>query len=387
MQVGRFLEALDPAVRVTLVTTPIAAGWQREDCSLKIDRPGMNVIATALPFHRLTQRVLANRRLTFLHRPDSGFWLTWFAKYILQRLPDTPDVIYSRSAPFSAAMLARRLKSITGRPWLMHLSDPWSGSPYRQFSERRTNADRAQEARCFADADMITLTTQGQANHYRARYLERDGAIDVTPNMMPLAAKPVPVTRQPGKLRLVYTGAIYGDRDPGTLLAAMRYLHDKAPEVTDGIRVDFYGNMSTVMAKRIGQTPGCFVHGPVSYAFASKLMAEADVLLSVEPDGDNPLLLHFLLSKIVDYLASGKPILAITLPGSETDRLCRAGYGWSIAPGDTAAMAAKLSELVAARRAGEVLGQAEDPRTLPYQAEMITSDILRALKGLAKGGL
>ena len=217
MQVGRFLEALDPAVRVTLVTTPIVAGWQREDISLAIHRPTMKVIVPALPFHRLAQRVLANRHLSFLHRPDSDFWLYWFAKYIMRHLPDTPDVIYSRSAPFSAAMLARRLKSMTGRPWLMHLSDPWFGSPYRQLSDRRSKKDRAQEAACFADADMVTLTTEGQADYYRSRYPNYAERVSVTPNMMPATHAPQIETRHEGPLRLVYTGALYGEGAPELL--------------------------------------------------------------------------------------------------------------------------------------------------------------------------
>lgn len=71
MQVGRFLSSLDPSVKVTLVTTPIVAGWQWEDRSLAVDRPRMNVVELSLPAHRSTQRLLANRRLSFLHNPDS----------------------------------------------------------------------------------------------------------------------------------------------------------------------------------------------------------------------------------------------------------------------------------------------------------------------------
>lgn len=383
MQVGRFLGALDPAVRVTLVTTPIVAGWQREDSSLKIDRPRMNVIAPALPFHRLTQRVLANRRLSFLHRPDSDFWLTWFTGFILRRLTDIPDVIYSRSAPFSAAMLARRVKWMTGRPWLMHLSDPWSESPYRKLSGRRITADRAQEASCFADADMITFTTQGQADHYRARYPARAKSISVTSNMMPAIHSPRTSTHPQGQLRLVYTGALYGDRNPATILTALRYLHDGATDEADQVRVDFYGNMPPEMAATISETPSCFVHGPIPFAAVSEVQAQADILVTIEPGGEHPLRLHFMPSKNLDYIATGNPILAITPRGSETDRLCRLGHGWAFDPNDAAALAKKLSQLLCDYRAGKAPDQCPRLHASPYLAHVVTADITEKLHGLA----
>ena len=101
MQVGRFLDALDPAVRVTLVTTPIVRGWEWEDASLAIKRPGMQVIVPELPFHKLTRRVLGNHRLAAMHTPDPDFWLPWLVSQVIERLDGVPDVIYSRSAPFS----------------------------------------------------------------------------------------------------------------------------------------------------------------------------------------------------------------------------------------------------------------------------------------------
>lgn len=134
MQVGRFLAALDPAVRVTLVTTPIGAGWARADDSLVTDRPGMQVITLRLPFHRFSHRVLSNWRLSRLHVPDADRWLPWLAGRVLAQMDGKPDVIYSRSAPFSAALLALTLKQRLRIPWLMHLSDPWVGSPYRSPS-------------------------------------------------------------------------------------------------------------------------------------------------------------------------------------------------------------------------------------------------------------
>lgn len=386
MQVGRFLEALDPAVRVTLVTTPIVAGWQREDSSLVIDRPRMNVIVPSLPFHRVTQRIVANRRLSFLHRPDGDFWLSSYADYVLRNLPDMPDVIYSRSAPFSAAMLARRIKLKTGLPWLMHLSDPWSGSPYRKLTNQQAVVDRKQEAACFDHADMISLTTEGQANYYRMRYPERVEHVTVTPNMMQRIHSRPTISRQPGPLRIVYTGALYGDRTPVTLLSALRFLYDSAPDIASKLRVDFYGNMTSEIAVQIEKTPGCAVHGPISFSAASQKQDQADLLVTIEPSGEHPLLLHFMPSKNLDYIARAKPILAITPKGSETYRLCELGHGWAFDPSDVTALGRKLEELAHLAGEGRPIHQHTDGNAKRYCSKVVTTDIVERLLMLSKAG-
>jgi hypothetical protein len=384
MQVGRFLAALDPAVRVTLVTTPIVRGWQWEDATLAIDRPGLRVITPSLPAHSLSQRVLANHRLAALHVPDSDFWFPWFTEQVAASLDEVPDVIYSRSAPFSAALMAQRLKRRIGKPWMMHLSDPWSGSPYRAFSTRRAETDRTLEAVCIANADLIALTTEGQAEHYRVRYPDRLRDITVTPNMMPLTySTPAPPVPRVGLFRIVYTGALYGEREPSTLLTALRVLRDRAPDVASQIAVDFYGNMQPEVAAVIEATPGCTSHGTVSFDVAAQAQAGAHALLTIEPGGKDPLLLHFMPSKNLDYMACRKMILAITPAGSETARLCSAGHGWVITPGDFSGLADLLFELARTHAAGTSAPIPPDPQHSPYRAEAVTASVLQALQGLA----
>ena len=353
MQVGRFLAALDPTVRVTLVTTPVVRGWEWEDATLTINRPGLQVITLSLPAHRFTQRVLANRYFATLHVPDSDFWLPWLADQVVARLDAVPDVIYSRSAPFAAALLARRLKRRLNRPWMMHLSDPWSSSPYRVLSPRIASTDRALEADCVADADLIALTTDGQAAYYRDRYPDRAAAITVTPNMMPLSSgiqidfcHPRPTATALGALTLVHTGALYGSRNPDGLLLALTLLRRRYPNLAQRVRVYFIGNMPPDVTARIDASPECIRRPPISFDLATKLQSEADFVLSIEPKAVDPLHCHFLLSKVVDYLSSGRPILALTDPASLTAKYCSKGYGWAFAPDDAEGIAAFLERLL-----------------------------------------
>jgi hypothetical protein len=393
MQVGRFLAALDPAVQVTLVTSPVVQGWEAEDKSLAIQRPGMRVIAPALPAHRLTQRILGNHRLAALHMPDSDFWLPWYAKQVIKQLDGTPDVIYSRSAPFSSALLARRLKAILRRPWMMHLSDPWAGSPYRPMPAGRAAKDRELEQACFADADLVALTTEGQADFYRDRYPQLAQRIIVSPNMMgskeaglSLVLPVVQSSKAKAELLLVHTGALYGDRNPSGLLQALEVLMARHPSIAQRIKVHFIGNMPPQIARLIESNPLCTTRPPVSFLVASKIQREADILLSIEPQSVAPIYKHFLLSKVVDYLSAGRPLLALTPADSLTSSYCNKGYGWAFSPNDVAAIASFLEGLLldAAYLRNWVL----PPPPLELAAASITFEIEQNLRRLAsKNGL
>ncbi len=385
IQVGRFLKTLDPTVNVTLVTTPIVKGWVWQDRTLAVSRSGMKVISIGLPAHRFSQRVLSNRRLSKLHVPDENFWLPIYARKIARHLKDKPDVIYSRSTPFSSALLALRLKRILQCPWLMHLSDPWAGSPYREKSKYAASVDMSLETGCVSNADLVTLTTPGQADFYRERYPENSGKFGVAANMMTHvddlteqscgAASPV--------LRIVYTGALYGNREPSTLLRAIKILQERDRELSKQIKVDFYGNMSSDIAASIDETVGCKNHGPVSAEVARRVQQTADVLLTIEPSATHPLHLHFMPSKNLDYIATRKPILAITPRGSETSRLCASGYGWSTPPDEPDALVALVSVLVDLNKAGRLSECLSNPSTSPFIASSVTNLILRDLKNLA----
>ena len=390
VQIGRFLEALDPSVRVTVVTTVTTEGQNKRDPTPVPNRPGMRTITLSFPFQNfrflpvqtLTRRVWGTLLRAKQPIPATEFSLPWSSAHVARRLDDMPDVIYSYSMPISSALLARRLKKRLGRPWMMHLSDLWAASPYRQFPSRQAALDRALEAVCFTEADLISVTTESQAAHYRARYPDRAEAIRVAPIMMPLTIAREVKPRRKGPLRLVHTGAFYDLRNPSTLLAAMELLHARAPSEAAQIQVDFYGQMSSEIAARIDATSGCKQHGSVSLEAVARVQAEADILITIEPGGTNPMLLHFMPSKNMEYIACGKPILAITPDGSETARLCATGYGWAVDPDDSVAVAEKLSCLARDHMAGKPLPDLPDVKDLPFCARSVTAAVFKDLQQL-----
>ena len=352
MQVARFLAELDRHHHITLVMTPVERGWIREDDSLRVDLPNTRVMTLKLRFHRHTKRVIGSRYISLMHLPDADYWLRWKAGDVIRRLEAKPDVIYSRSFPLSAALLGRSLKARLGVPWVMHLSDPWADGPYRAFQGLSGKIDQQDEQACFAQADAVTVTTEGFREFYANKYPEYSGKISVIANVMPQPAE----QREKGAPRLdpedcvhvVHTGAFYGHRRPDAVLAALRLLASESPEKASRLKFWFVGNLSSEIEAELRACPGltATITGPLGYAETRNLQEQADVLLSIEPADDHPLIKAVLLSKMVDYLAIRKPILAITPVGSTSEALCARGYGWSIDPRQPEKLAHCFSMLV-----------------------------------------
>ena len=368
MQVGRYLAELKRKHQVILVTTPEERGWVVNDPSLDAGWDDMERLVLRLPLHRLSGRLLASRYARRWARPDTFFWITGMASSIIRHLSRQPDIIYSRSLPFSSALLARALKQRLRVPWIMHLSDPWLDNPYLAFRSERENE---QEYSCFLAADGISVTTECLMDFYREKYPEFGEKLFVSPNVMPVKGqgggeRKAKVTSR--NLKLLYTGALYGNRDPRLLLDALDELARDDSRFHRAVELQFAGNVSEGIARMIGDAglPGVSLLGRRDYDDVLKLQAGADVMLSFEPDGKNPLLKCFLPSKVLDYIHAGKPFVAITPEGSETWRLCEQGYGWAISPDDKAGLKDLLLRLLGQKQAGgQVVPGA--PKELPPQ--------------------
>ena len=114
-----------------------------------------------------------------------------------------------------------------------------------------------------------------------------------------------------------------------------------------------------------------------------KLQSEANFVVSIEPQATHPLHPHFLLSKVVDYLASGRPILAMTASNSMTAAYCSKGYGWAFAPDDVDGIAAFIEGQL--KNGGPLRTLKPPPPPSELEPLKVTRDIASYLQLLAAG--
>ncbi len=381
IQVRRILKELDIQATGRLITVaPEAASWVHHDASLELKLNHFDTQSLRLPFHRLTSRVFMSQRFRLFHMPDSLCWIQLQAGTVIKQLTKKPDILYSRSFPLSAALLARGLKKQLSIPWIMHLSDPWADSPFTLPDRRHAKL----EAACFEQANLITLTAQGQADFYKNKYPQFANKIIVLPNVMPDVEESGKWVQHllaaDDRLHIVFAGSLYGSRSPKPLLDALDIIRQSQPELLKKLRIDFYGKTQDHILKLLQSSPDIRYRGAVSYAEACAVQYASDIALTIEADSEHPLIKATLLSKVTDCFALGKPMLSITPEGSETERICKSGYGWSAAPSNPQEIAKLLCGLV--EKLPELRAAKPKPAPEYYQAERVVSGLLTQMQKL-----
>lgn len=323
-QVGRYLSFLARLAHVELVTGQgLDTGWRRPDDSA-IGLEGV-VRRVEVPGQYLFDRVGAASRLGHPPFPDAFRRFSHQARRARPRLGSDPEVVYSRSTPFSGALLAAQLARNLRVPWMMHLSDPWYGNPYHEALQ--TARHRRAEERCIRQADRVSFTSKETRDLYCARYPERAGVFDVFPNVFdPRNARVPPVDLHASALSVLHTGNFYGTRTPGPLITAVSRarLASSIP-----ITLDLTGHVSDQARNEIDRADHRFVryHGRVGASQLTALQARSHVLAYVDRPISTPIDGVFLLSKISDYLPLGRPMLGITDPGAASRRIVESRYG------------------------------------------------------------
>jgi glycosyltransferase involved in cell wall biosynthesis len=328
LQVAKYLKYLSKESNITLVTTTaMAKGWEKKETSqLRF----LSNIHKVIELESLTsfnkwQSFISRKFLKiWTKRPDTDFLFHWQAKRILRELDSWPDIIYSRSVPFSSAILALKLKAKLNKPWVMHISDPWSDSPYGNYNN---NYNREAEKKCFAVADLISFTTTETLSYYSQKYPEFQKKFIVTPNVYDKADVVENATLfTNAKLTCLHSGNLYGQR---TIKPVIDALKESNRSTLDNLEVLLVGNIDDYNKNLIDQSGiSCIKYlGAVSADESYKLQRKSDILLSIDKPVEKEIDKILLPSKIQDYIAARKFILAITGEGSATYNTIHKRYG------------------------------------------------------------
>jgi glycosyltransferase involved in cell wall biosynthesis len=186
-----------------------------------------------------------------LSLPDEARGWILRAAYASRRLIARvrPTAVVSSGPPHSAHVAAWLATRFTNTPWFVDMRDPWAGPltgawqdmPYYRSGLRRWLTARLERI-VMRSASAIICNTREFASALAARY---PGArIEWVPNAVDRALLPhVDAQPYPG-LGIAHVGTVYGGRDFGPLLVALRAFLDRNPTAaTDGTRLRIAGNV------------------------------------------------------------------------------------------------------------------------------------------------
>jgi glycosyltransferase involved in cell wall biosynthesis len=261
-------------------------------------------------------------------------------------------LIFSSSPPYTCALLGRAISRRTGRPWVFELRDPWTGflsAPVRHGLPRRL--DRHLEKSCAAEASRLVMAWSGIGRDLLEKHpdLDRSRFRLVENGFDPddLAVEP----RKFDRFTMVYTGSMYGVRNPDTLLQAVARLLATGRVRPDEMRIVFvgrFGNEVRAMFQRPEVREVVQEIGHLPHAESVQYTLGADVLLLVVDDvkGSEGIV----PGKVFEYLGSRRPVLAVAPEGDVADLVRRTGAGVVVNQNDVEGMASALEKWIVERR-------------------------------------
>lgn len=369
--------------------------------------PEVDVVRTWSPEapYRLRQklwnRLGAKKPETVKPKPSQDSWVKGLVRRILS--PD-PEVVWTPGAkraaarivrekgihavvvsapPFSAFLVGNWLKRRF--PHLVYVADfrdEWLDFYLNAFEYGRHPAIRCRAAAIEAEtvrlADLTLSITHSCVERIRARYpgLPASRFACLPNGYDPAAFEGFQArSRSDGRIRVAHVGTVYPHSTPRFYFDGIESL----PEAErDLFETHFIGRITeqerSVFA---GRAIRIIERGFLPQAEAIRAMEEADVLLLTMTDP------NFTSGKIYEYLATGKPILAVSPAGGEVDEVIReTGAGWVVDPAKPEDMTARLREISAVFREGRLKAGCERSRAERYSRPRLAEEFAAMLRSL-----
>lgn len=317
------------------------------------------------------------RRLGFSFFPDDKFFFIEKILRMVQNKKISFDIIYSRSAPISSSIAAYKVACKYKKPWIMHLSDPWTINPYY----RQSNKDLKWERKCFEKAAYITLTNKQLIERYSNIYPELRDKFIHFPNVYNEESEELYNQATSEYFKIIYTGNLYGNRNPSSFLKGFTiFLSGLSDGERKKIKLILIGNIEEKIRKQIRKfrfQDSIEIREAIPFDQIKVVQKEADILLAMDARFEMSEEILFFPSKILDYMVARRPILLISNKNSPAFTFVNGRYGSAIEHDDTPKIANFLKDLFTRKSRGEELFPLKEPDkkysvkyNIPHLAEL-----------------
>jgi glycosyltransferase involved in cell wall biosynthesis len=271
------------------------------------------------------------------------------------------DCLVTRSQYHSSHLVGLSLKKrYPYLPWIACFSDPWSNADHQASIPFFSSWSKRQEKKVLDAADRLIFPTNGMQAHFTMHKNSLDRKSVVLPHSFDPAlyeSAPAEKDQVHDSLRLRLFGSFYGTRKPDVLFSAIDEL-----EIAEGqsLSLEIFGpwykayeslthrfpEKSTKRIRYLGQVP---------HVQALAKMQEADLLVLVDAPGEGKSM--YLPSKLVDYIGSGQPILALSREGIVATIVNKLG-GMVVDPNSVSAVTDALKQWIACREQPSLMNSA-----------------------------
>ncbi len=276
------------------------------------------------------------------------------------------DIVLVSGPPFSSFLIGAALGRAARLPLVLDYRDEWTISNAYWENKRLDPVSRAVQGRMqrravrAAAGLLATTRSSAEALNELARTVgPRRPAVGWIYNGFDPDDFPAdgPVDRAAdGRFRLTYTGTLWNLTSVAPVVEAVRRLAAAHPDLAAGLEVVFAGRRVGAQAEHVAalRTLSCAVveHPYLDHTAAVRLMQTSQALLLLL--SDLPGAGRVVPAKLFEYMAAGRPMLAVAPRGEAWDLLAGHPGTGRYEPADVAGVAGWLERAVRDHRTGRV---------------------------------
>lgn len=223
------------------------------------------------------------------------------------------DTVVTTGPPHSTHLIGKKLQKKTGIKWIADLRDPWTDIYYYNKFYHTAPAraiDRRMERLVVEKADHLITVSADVLRLLAAKSTKNIAEkASIIPNGFDEADFADKTEKEEQKFTITYTGTISEIYDISGLIEAIKKIDQP---VLNRIRLRFVGRVPELIARQLTtELPSLELEhiGYVEHELSIRYLLRSSMLLLVIPRIENNR--GILTGKFFEYLAAGKPVLAI----------------------------------------------------------------------------
>jgi glycosyltransferase involved in cell wall biosynthesis len=277
---------------------------------------------------------------------------------------------------------------MTGLPWIADFRDSWTGDfRYDPPTRRVAKAHARWEKRIFETADRIICNTETSRAGFISAFGVEPGRLVTIYNgydASDFSGGPGRTAASTDRIVITHSGSFYGSYWPEDFVRALALAIENDTELARRVTVRFVGVMDGNIEHKIREIlPGHTTFtGYVDHARAVEAIMESDINLITLPVDDSAS--YIVPGKLFEYLAAGRPILAVGPPG-ETARIVESAHaGIVLSMAGVGDLSGALPRVI--RELAEIKGPGPDKAVVErFERRNLTRQLARVLDDVTGG--